>query len=226
VVVPEEGAIAVARDVAFESLAALGCAVVTGIGAVTSAARVPDGAVVAVIGAGGVGLNVVQGAAIAGCSRIIAADRQAGPLELATAMGATDIVQANGDPTDDILARTAGRGADFVFDTVGTADTLSQAIAAVCKGGTVVLTGLSRIDGQGSVPMFPFVMQEKRLIGSVYGSGDPHRDIPRLVSLHQEGRLKLREIAARTYSLAEINEALAALAAGEGGRGIVRMAIA
>ncbi len=223
VVVPEEGAIAVARDVSFEALAALGCAVVTGVGAVSSAAQVPAGAVIAVIGAGGVGLNVVQGAAIAGCSRIIAVDRQTAPLALATTLGATDIVQVGGSASDGIRAKTAGRGPDYVFDTVGTPDTLSDAIAAVRKGGTVVLTGLSRIDSKACVPMFPFVMQEKRLIGSVYGSGDPRRDIPRLVSLHRQGRLKLREIAARTYALDQINDALAALATGEGGRGIIRM---
>jgi S-(hydroxymethyl)glutathione dehydrogenase/alcohol dehydrogenase len=233
VVVPGEGAIRIEDDMPFESLAALGCAVVTGVGAVLNAARVPAGATVAVIGAGGVGLNVVQGAVIAGCARIIAVDRQAAPLALATALGATDIVQdvaadagSNRErkgTTDAIRERTGGRGADYVFDTVGTPATLADALTAARKGGTVVLTGLSRVDGLGSLPMFPFVMQEKRLIGSAYGSGQPLRDIPRLAALHQQGRLKLREIATRTYALDQINDALGALAAGQGGRGIVRL---
>ena len=96
-------------------------------------------------------------------------------------------------------------------------------IAAARKGGTIVLTGLSRIDAQGSFPMFPFVMQEKRLIGSVYGSGNPPEDIARLVSLYQDGRLKLRELVTRTYALADVNQALDALAAGEGARGVIEL---
>jgi Zn-dependent alcohol dehydrogenase len=86
----------------------------------------------------------------------------------------------------------------------------------------VVLTGLSRMDAQGAIPMFPFVMQEKRLIGSVYGSGQPARDIPQLVALYQEGRLKLRELASRTYALGQVNDALTALAASDGARGVIR----
>jgi Zn-dependent alcohol dehydrogenase len=121
-----------------------------------------------------------------------------------------------------IRALTSGRGADFVFDTVGSPATLATAIASTRKGGAVVLTGLSRVDSQGSIPMFPFVMQEKRLLGSVYGSGNPARDIPRLVSLYQDGRLKLKELVSRTYALDRINEALDALAASDGARGVIR----
>jgi len=117
---------------------------------------------------------------------------------------------------------TDGRGADFVFDTVGSPATLATAIAAAKKGGTVVLTGLSRADAQAAFPMFPFVMQEKFLIGSVYGSGRPSEDIPRLASWFQEGKLKLRELVARTYALEGINDALAALASSDGARGVIK----
>ncbi len=223
-VVAEEGAIPVPRDVPFESLAALGCAVVTGVGAVVNAARVPPGANVAVVGAGGVGLNVVQGAAIAEAARIIAIDRQPAPLALAEAFGATDRVQAGDGASAAVRELTGGRGADYVFDTVGTPATLTDALACARKGGTVVLTGLSRVDAQASFPLFPFVMQEKRLVGSVYGSGQPLRDIPRLVELYQQGRLKLRELAARTYSLDQVNDALEALASSQGARGIISWA--
>jgi Zn-dependent alcohol dehydrogenase len=221
-VVPEEGVIAISDTTPFESLAALGCAVITGAGAVFNAAQVPAGATVAVIGAGGVGLNVVQAAAIAGCARIIAADRNIAPLALATTLGATEVVHASAGAADAIRAHTDGRGAEYVFDTVGTPESMAEALAAARKGGTVVITGLSRVDGRGSISMFPFVMQEKRLIGSAYGSGQPFRDVPRLVTLHAEGKLKLRELATRTYTLDRVNAALAALAAGEGGRGIIR----
>jgi S-(hydroxymethyl)glutathione dehydrogenase/alcohol dehydrogenase len=221
VVVPEAGAIAITDATPFESLAALGCAVITGVGAVLNAAKVPEGSTVAVIGAGGVGLNVVQGAAIAGCAHIIATDRNAAPLALAARLGATDVVHISATAADAIRERTGGRGAEYVFDTVGSPETMADAVAAARKGGTVVITGLSRVDARGSIAMFPFVMQEKRLIGSAYGSGQPLRDIPRLVALEAEGRLNLREIATRTYTLDQVNDALASLAAGQGGRGII-----
>lgn len=221
-VVAEEGAIPVTRDVPFDALATLGCAVVTGIGAVTHAGQVRPGSRVAVIGAGGVGLNVVQGAAMAGCEQIVAIDRRPAPLAIAQRFGATHTLDATGDVPAAVRELTGGRGADTVFDTVGSPATLTTTLASARKGGTVVLTGLSRVDGQGSIAMFPFVMQEKRLVGSVYGSGEPARDIPRLVSLYQEGRLKLRELVARTYRLDQINDALSALASSDGGRGVVR----
>lgn len=222
-VVAEEGAIPVPRDVKFEALATLGCAVVTGVGAVLNAARVKPGARVVVIGAGGVGLNVVQGARLAEVETVIAVDRQGAPLKLAQSFGASEVVEASaGNVAEQVLELTGGRGADYVFDTVGVPETLTQALSFARKGGTVVLTGLSRTDARASFPLFPFVMQEKRLIGSVYGSGQPLRDIPRLVELYGEGKLKLDELAARTYQLAQVNDALSALASAEGARGIIR----
>ena len=222
-VVPEEGAIPVPQNVPFEVLATLGCAVVTGIGAVTNAARVEKGARIAVIGAGGVGLNVVQGAVLVGCEKIIAVDTHPKPLKLAGDFGATQTIDAEpGNVVAEIRALTDGRGADYVFDTVGTPATISQALESARKGGAVVLTGLSRIDALAPIPTFPFVMQEKRLIGSLYGSGRPLIDIPHLVTLYQAGNLKLRELVTRTYHLNGINDALAALASGAGARGIIR----
>jgi S-(hydroxymethyl)glutathione dehydrogenase/alcohol dehydrogenase len=222
VVVPEAGAIPVPADVPFEALATIGCAVVTGVGAVINAGQVPRGARVAVIGTGGVGLNVVQGATIAGCEQIIAIDMRPAPLAIAKQFGATDTIAASGDVPEAVRALTSGRGADFVFDTVGSPATLTTALASTRKGGAVVLTGLSRVDSQGSIAMFPFVMQEKRLIGSVYGSGQPAHDIPRLVSLYQAGKLKLGELVSRTYPLEKVNDALTALAASDGARGVIR----
>jgi len=222
VVVPEGGAIPVPREIPFDALATIGCAVITGVGAVTNAGQVPKGSRVAVIGAGGVGLNVVQGAGIVGCERIIAIDLRPKPLEIAKQFGATDIIDAAADVAPAVRALTAGRGADFVFDTVGSPATLALALACTRKGGAVVLTGLSRMDAQGTIAMFPFVMQEKRLLGSVYGSGQPSRDIPRLVSLYQDGRLKLGELVSRTYALDKVNDALTALAASDGARGVIQ----
>lgn len=222
-VVAQEGAVRVSRDVPFDVLASLGCAVLTGVGAVTNTARVPAGATVVVIGAGGVGLNVVQAAAMAGSARVIAVDPQAAALALATTFGATDVVPAGDAAVATIRELTRGRGADFVFDTVGAPATLADALASSKKGGTVVVTGLSRTDAQASISVFPFVMQEKTLIGSVYGSGQPARDIPRLVSQYQSGALKLRELVARQYRLDQVNDALDALAAATGARGVILM---
>lgn len=220
-VVPEAALVPVSRDVPFAPLAAVGCAVVTGVGAVRNAARVPSGAAVAVIGAGGVGLNVAQGASLAGASRVIVVDRAEAPLAMARALGATDAVQPTGKTSDAVRELTGGRGADFVFDTVGTPATLTDAILSARKGGTIVVTGLSRLDAQGAIRLYPFVMQEKRLVGSVYGSGNPLDDIADLVRAYQESRLKLDELVARTYPLEQVNDALAALAGGGGGRGIL-----
>lgn len=221
VVVAEEGAVAVDHDVALDALATLGCAVVTGVGAVLTAARVPSGAHVGVIGAGGVGLNVIQGACLAGCERIIAIDRRPASRTLARTFGATDLVEAGSKTAESVRELTAGRGADFVFDTVGTPETLADALGATRKGGTVVVTGLSRVDALGTISMFPFVMQEKRLIGSVYGSGRPVEDIAKLVNWHRGGRLKLKELVGRTYPLDQVNEALAALDGSAAARGVI-----
>ncbi len=220
-VVPENGLVVIGRNVGFTALAAVGCAVVTGVGAVTNAAKLPKDAVVAVIGAGGVGVNVVQGARLAGASRIIAVDREAAPLEVARWLGATHVVQPTGKTADAVKELTDGRGAEYVFDTVGSPATLTDAILSARKGGTIVVTGLSRLDAQGAIRLYPFVMQEKRLIGSVYGSGNPLEDIKKLVDLNHSGHIKLDELATRSYPLEQINDALAALAGGEGGRGII-----
>ena len=222
VVVPEAAVIPVPAEVPFDALATLGCAVLTGIGAVTNAGQVPPGARVAVIGAGGVGLNVIQGAVIARCEQIVAIDVRPAPLALAQQFGATHTIDATSDVVAALRELTGRRGVDFAFDTVGSPATLTSAVAAVRKGGTVVLTGLSRAESQAAFPMFSFVMQEKRLIGSVYGSGQPTEDIPNLIALYRDGRLKLRELVARTYALSGINDALDALAASDGARGVIR----
>jgi S-(hydroxymethyl)glutathione dehydrogenase / alcohol dehydrogenase len=220
-VVAEAGVVAVPGDVPFEVLATVGCAVVTGAGAVHSSARVPAGASVAVLGAGGVGLNVIQASQLAGAGPIVAIDRTAAALELALSFGATHAVHSPFALPEAVRDITGGGGADFVFDTVGSSSTIPDAVAATRKGGSTIVTGLGRIDERTALPMFPFVMQDKRLIGSVYGSGNPAHDIARLVALYRDGRLKLRELATRRYRLEAIDAALAALGRGDGARGIV-----
>jgi S-(hydroxymethyl)glutathione dehydrogenase/alcohol dehydrogenase len=221
-VISEDGTIPVATDVPFEALATLGCAVVTGVGVVMNAARVEPGSTVVVIGAGGVGLNVIQAAKIAECKKIIAVDKHPKPLELAREFGATHVLESSEDNAEQVRGLTNERGSDYVFDTVGAHETISEALKLARKGGTVVVTGLFRTDAQASIATFPFVMHEKRLIGSLYGSGRPVQDIPKLLELYQNGKLRLDELVTRTYRLDEVNDALAALAAGAGARGIIQ----
>lgn len=220
VVIAEEGAVLVPSDVPFAVLATIGCAVVTGVGAVNNAARAQSGNSVVIIGAGGVGLNVAQGAALAKCDPIIAVDLRATALTLARDFGATHAVEAQ-NAVEAVRELTRGRGADYVFDTVGAPSTITQAIDCARKGGSIVVTGLSRTDTLASIPAFPFVMQEKRLIGSLYGSGQPAVDIPRLVDLYRDGNLKLRELVTHSYRLDEVNDALSTLAGGTDARGII-----
>ncbi len=220
VVIAEEGAIPIPPDVPFAVLATIGCAVVTGVGAVNNAARVQSGNSVVIIGAGGVGLNVAQGAALAQCDPIIAIDLRATALALARDFGATHAVEAQ-NAVEAVRELTRGRGADYVFDTVGAPSTIRQALDCARKGGSIVVTGLSRTDTLASIPAFPFVMQEKRLIGSLYGSGQPAVDIPRLVDLYRDGKLKLRELVTHSYRLDEVNDALNTLAGGTDARGII-----
>jgi S-(hydroxymethyl)glutathione dehydrogenase/alcohol dehydrogenase len=223
VVVAEEGALPVPKEISFSALATVGCAVITGVGAVLNAARVKGGERVVIIGAGGVGLNVVQGARLGNCEKIIAVDTRERPLALAREFGATETFQAASEElAQNIRELTDGRGADFVFDTVGAPQTVQQALSLTRKGGTVVLTGLSRTDAMAAVPLFLFVMQEKKLVGSLYGSGQPLHDIKRLLELYGEGQLKLDELVTRTYPLNQVNEALDALASAEGARGVIQ----
>jgi S-(hydroxymethyl)glutathione dehydrogenase/alcohol dehydrogenase len=221
-VVAEEGAVVVSPDVPFAVLATIGCAVVTGVGAVKNAARAQPGNSVVIIGAGGVGLNVAQGASLAECDPIIAVDVRATALTLARDFGASHTIEAQTQNVIEAVRElTKGRGADYVFDTVGLPTTIAQAVECARKGGSIVITGLSRTDTLASIPAFPFVMQEKRLIGSVYGSGEPVIDIPKLVELYREGKLKLRELVTHTYRLDQVNEALNTLAGGTDARGII-----
>jgi S-(hydroxymethyl)glutathione dehydrogenase/alcohol dehydrogenase len=199
VIVPEGGAIPVARDIPFDALATIGCAVITGVGAVTNAGQVPKGSRVAVIGAGGVGLNVVQGAAIAGCERIIAIDLRPRPLEIAKQFGATDTIGGTPDAAPDVPASmrmTGGRGVDFVFDTV------EQPGDAGAGAGRHQERRRGRPHGAithgraGSIAMFPFVMQEKRLLGSVWDRASRPATSRGCIAL-PDGRLKLGELVSR-----------------------------
>jgi len=184
--------------------------------------QVAPGSSVAVFGAGGVGLNAIQGAAIAGAERIVAVDAHPAKLELARTFGATDLIDATkSDPVEAIRALTNGRGADYVFEAIGNKRTVEQAYEATRKAGTCVVIGLGSIKESVSLNLFLLPLLEKRLLGCWYGSADVHRDIPRLLSLYRSGKLKLDALVTRTYALAEINEAFAAMVSGANARGVI-----
>jgi S-(hydroxymethyl)glutathione dehydrogenase / alcohol dehydrogenase len=221
VLVREEGAIPIPSDVPLEAAALVGCAVLTGVGAVTRTARVEPGSTVAIFGAGGVGLNVIQGAVLAGAARIIVVDLRPAALALAQRFGATDIITA-GDPATPDPARAVrkmtGGGVDFAFEVVGLPQTIAQAWDSLAPGGRAVVVGLTKPRDQ--VTLRADFLSEKALLGCILGSSVPRVDVPRALDLYQRGRLKLDELLTRRYTLDQINEAMADLQSGAG-RGIV-----
>jgi S-(hydroxymethyl)glutathione dehydrogenase/alcohol dehydrogenase len=220
--VPANAAVKLPRDAPLDRCALLGCAVMTGVGAVFNTAQVTPGSRVAVFGAGGVGLNVIQGAVIAGAERIVAIDAQPRKLELARTLGATDTVDASkGDPVEAVRALTDGRGVDYAFEAIGRKDTVEQAWASTRKAGTCVVIGLGSLKESASLNLFFLPLLEKRLLGCWYGSANVHADIPRLLALYRRGKLKLDPLVTRTYSLAQVNEAFADMTAGVNARGVI-----
>jgi len=221
-VVPERGCIAIDPRVPLDRAALIGCAVSTGVGAVIFTAKVCPGSTIAVFGAGGVGLNAIQGGAIVNASRVIAVDVNQHKLDLAREFGATDVINAaETDPVAAIMELTRGIGVDFAFEAVGRAATIRQAFESLCKGGTAVAIGIAAKEELISIPPQNLVYGERRLVGSFYGSTRPRADFARFVDLYLAGRLKLDQLVTREWRLDEINEAFAAMNAGEVARGII-----
>lgn len=221
-VVPEKAVLKIPDDLPLDRAALLGCAVITGVGAAINHARVRAGSTVAVFGTGGVGLNVVQGAALAGAEKIIAVDLIEGKLTYARQFGATHTVNASGsNPVEQIRALTAGRGVDYAFEVVGLPATMRQAYDSLAKRGMAVVVGVTPTTAEVSVPSLSLVYEERMLTGSLYGSASPKVEIPRLIALYRAGKLKLDELLTRSYKFEEINEAYAALERGEVARSVV-----
>lgn len=220
-VVPESGLVKIREEMPLDRAALIGCGVMTGVGAAMNTARVQPGSTVAVIGCGGVGLNVIQGAALAGAAVIIAIDVIEGKLELARQFGATHTVNAaREDPVAAVRSLSPG-GADYAFEVIGRPETMRQAYDATRRGGMAVVVGLAPPGAELSIPAGS-LLQEKVLTGSSYGGARPRVDFPRLVDLYLAGKLKLDELISRVYPLEEINDAFEAMRRGEVARSIVR----
>lgn len=212
----------VPNEVPIESAALLACGVTTGLGAVTSTAGVEPGSNVAVIGVGGVGMNVVQGAHLAGAARVIAVDVVERKLEMAQQFGATHMINASEtDPVEVIRELTHGRGADYVFEVIGRPDTIKQAYDAARNGGTAVVVGLGANDEQVSFNLGELMRSGKALQGCFYGSVRPHMDVPRYIDLYLNGRIKIDQLISRRFRLDQVNEAFDAMKAGEVARGVI-----
>jgi S-(hydroxymethyl)glutathione dehydrogenase/alcohol dehydrogenase len=220
--VDEASLVKVQTDLPAEQLALIGCGVTTGVGAALNTARVEPGSSVAVIGCGGVGQAVIQGARIAGAARIFAIDPVEMKRKAAEELGATDLVDpAQGDPVEQVKAATGGRGADFAFEVIGLPETIVQAYNTARRGGTAVVVGMPRVDSMVTLPGFQLFFEEKKLLGCVYGSAQVRRDFPRFVSLVETGRLDLNAMVSRRIKIDEINDAFRAMQAGEVIRSVI-----
>ncbi len=221
-VVPEGAVLKIPPELPLDRAALLGCAVITGVGAVINCARVRPGSSVVVFGTGGVGLNAVQGARIAGAEKIVAVDLLDRKLEFAKKFGATHTVNAaQGEPVAQVRALTGGRGVDYAFEVIGLPKTIRQAYDCLAKRGMAVVVGVTPMTTEVAVPVMSLVFEERVLTGSIYGSSRPRIDIPKLIDLYRAGTLKLDELLTRTYPFKEINEAYAALERGEVARSVV-----
>lgn len=219
-VVRETSAIRVPAEIPMVQAALIGCGIITGVGAVLNRARVEAGATMAVFGAGGIGLNVIQGGVLAGASRIVAVDLVPAKLEWARRFGATDVVDAReGDPVEAIRDLVGARGVDHAFEAVGSLNAIRQAFDALGPGGTLTVVGVPKLDARAELVVNALRL-ERRIQGCRYGSARPQHDFPMLAELYLRGRLKIDELVTRRYRLEQINEAIADLERGELARGV------
>ncbi|HEY2682028.1 MAG TPA: Zn-dependent alcohol dehydrogenase [Steroidobacteraceae bacterium] len=215
-------AVKVDRSIPLDRAALISCGVMTGVGAAVNTAKVQAGSIAVVFGCGGVGLNAIQGCAIAGAGMIVAVDTTDEKLELAKRFGATHGLNVTGqENVGKALYKLTGGGADYAFDCVGVGKISELAWGVLRRGGTAVIVGISGPKDQITLGAQAVATSEKTLTGSYYGSARPQQDFPRLIGLYRTGRLKLDELIARTYAIDQAPQALADLSAGKQGRGVI-----
>jgi S-(hydroxymethyl)glutathione dehydrogenase / alcohol dehydrogenase len=217
---PEQALLKIDDKVPVDVAALVGCAVTTGLGAVFNNAKVPPDATVAVIGCGGIGLNVVQGAVVAGAARVIAVDVAADKLDRARTFGATDTVDATaGDPVGQVQELTRG-GVEYSFEALGRKATSEQAFGMLAPGGTATIIGLSPAGTMFELPALDF-LREKKIQGSIMGSNRFRIDMPYYLDLYRQGRIKLDELISERIKLDDINDGYKTLQAGTGARSVI-----
>ncbi|MCC5953832.1 MAG: Zn-dependent alcohol dehydrogenase [Acidimicrobiia bacterium] len=222
-IVPEISCVKIPDDVPLKVAALIGCGVLTGVGAALNTADIHEGDTVAVLGCGGVGLNVIQAARIAGAAEVVAVDMFDSKLEMAEEFGATRRVKAGtDDPSSVITAATGGRLADTVFEVIGLEATMNQAMDLARQGGEVVLVGVPRMDVFLNLnAALTFLYMAKTVKGCWYGSTNVGEDVPKLLDLYRDGKLKLDELISREIGVGEVNEAFAAMEGGEVARSVI-----
>jgi len=221
VVVDESQVVTIGDDMGFDLACLLSCGVITGVGAVVNAARLRPGQDAVVIGAGGVGLNAIQGARIAGARRIVAVDMSPEKLDVARAFGATDGVLATTDKPWHEAARIMGRGADAVFVTVGAIPAYECAPNYLAPGGRVIMIGMPHSGAMASYEPVMVAALGQGLQGSKMGDTVIRRDIPWMADLHAQGRLKLEELISGRWRFDQINEAIADTKSGAARRNVI-----
>jgi S-(hydroxymethyl)glutathione dehydrogenase/alcohol dehydrogenase len=220
-VVSERAVLPIPAGVPFEQAALVGCAVMTGIGAVLETAQVQPGQSVLVVGLGGVGLSAVQGARLAGAGQVIVVDRSADKLELAKRLGATDVLEAGGELAKQVRGLTGGRGADHAIDCVGAAETIRAAWSATRRGGTTVVVGIGGKEQQVSFTALELFHFARTITGCVYGGADPSVLMPRILAHAAAGEIDLGALISGTIGLDGIDAAFDEMAAGVGARVVV-----
>lgn len=207
----ETGCVPVEKDIPIDVAAVVGCSVVTGVGAVFNTANFQAGSTAVVIGAGSVGLSVIQACRIRGASLVILVEPDASKWENAKALGATHVFSnSSGMPIEEIRSLTSGFGVDYAFDCVANEDTLKSSLSSIRRGGAVVVVGSPHPLLKVDFPPIEFHI-EKRILGSLYGSSNPRRDIPVIIDLYRKGLLKIEGASEGTFRFEEINEALSVL---------------
>jgi S-(hydroxymethyl)glutathione dehydrogenase / alcohol dehydrogenase len=218
--VHENALVKIVDDIPLDRAALIGCAVVTGVGAVIHTAGVAPGETVAVIGCGGIGLNCIQGARLAGAGRIIAVDRIPMKLELAKSFGATDVVDSSSvDPVQAVLEMTSG-GVHHAFEAIGLKATAEAAFGMLRVGGTATVVGLLPLGVNVEVSGLSLI-GERKLQGSRMGSNRFRVDMPRLVDLYLQDRLDLDNLISARITLDEVNDGFAAMKGGEVARSVI-----
>ncbi len=217
-----DNVVKVDADVPLDKAALVGCGVMTGVGAVVNTAKVDAGSITVVFGCGGVGLNAIQGCAIAGARMIVAVDTADAKLDMARQFGATHVINSrNEDNVVKSILKLTGGGADFAFECVGLGEIAAQAYGVLRKGGTAVVVGVAGLKDMTSIRTASLTFGEKTLTGSYFGSARPREDFPRLLGLYAAGRLKLDELITRTYTIDEAPQAFADMQAGRNARGVI-----
>ena len=223
VVVHHSQVVKIPEGMAMDAASLLACGVVTGVGAVVNAAQLRAGQDVVVIGAGGVGLNAIQGARIAGARRIVAVDMTEDKLADAKAFGATDGVLASQDKPWRAAKEAMGRGADAVLVTVGAARAYDEAPRYIAGGGKVIMVGMPATGAESTYEAANFAAAGQSMVGSKMGDVVIRRDIPWMVDLYQQGRLKLDELISNRWTLDQINDAIADTKSGNARRNVIML---